>query len=568
MVQTRRRASRGWVARILLAGLVAALTAALAACGGGGGRPRGSVSPPPSPANRPPVFTSGATATVPEDTAAVFYTATATDPDGNAITFSLAGGVDQARLRITSAGALSFVAAPDFEQPVDANGDNVYLVTIAASDGTVSVTQSLSITVTDVRGAAFRVRRIASGLNFPIFIAPMPDSSGRLFVVEREGRIRIMTANGSVSATPFLDLTGTISIDGERGLLGFATAPDFFTSGRFYVFVTAPDGTIEVRRYLTIAGDLNRADPTSGDAILRVVHARNNHNGGWIGFGPDRMLYVAIGDGGGAGDPDNNGQNTNTLLGKILRLDPAGDAFPADPDRDYAIPAGNPFASAGGAPEVWAYGLRNPFRNNFDTQTGNLLIGDVGQGAIEEIDLMRPGDGGANFGWPILEGTAVFRGGPTAGMTPPVAQYSHGTGPVNGSSVTGGLVYRGPVESLLGEYIFADFVRPNIWSLPIARLVPGTTLQANEFTLRNGDFTPDTGAPTNIVSINADNAGQVYLVDFDGEIFVIETDALGIPQSAALGAPRAASQMSPQQLLREGLSRRFGGRRDAGVRRP
>ncbi|HEY5803196.1 MAG TPA: PQQ-dependent sugar dehydrogenase [Lysobacter sp.] len=538
------------------------LAVVLTACGGGGGGPRASVSPPPAPANRPPAFTSGVAATVPEDTASVFYTATASDPDGNPITFSLAGGADQARLRITSAGGLSFVTTPDFENPVDANGDNIYLVTIAASDGIVSVTQSLSVTVTNSLGASFRVRRVASGLNFPIFIAPMPDSSGRLFVVEREGRIRIMTANGALTATPFLDISGTISIDGERGLLGFATAPDFFTSGRFYIFVTALDGTIEVRRYQTVAGDLNRADPASGDAILRVPHARNNHNGGWIAFGPDRMLYIAIGDGGGSGDPDNNGQNTNTLLGKILRVDPASDGFPSDTARDYAIPSGNPFVTSGGAPEVWAYGLRNPFRNNFDSQTGNLLIGDVGQGAIEEIDLMRPGDAGANFGWPVLEGTVPFRGGPTTGMTPPVAQYSHGTGPVNGSSVTGGVVYRGTVESLLGEYIFADFVRPNIWSLPISRLVPGTTLQANEFTLRNGDFTPDAGALTNIVSINADAGGQVYLVDFDGEIFVLEAVLLGAPS----GAPSAASLASPQQLLGEALSRRFGGRR-SGDRR-
>lgn len=557
MVQSGRRALRGWVAQLPVAFLVTILAAVLTACGGGGGSPRAVVTPPPTPANRPPVFTSGATATVPEDTASVFYTATASDPDGNPITFSLAGGADQARFRITPEGALAFITAPDFENPGDANGDNVYLVTLAASDGTVSVTQSLSVTVTDVRGAAFRVRRVASGLDFPVFLAQMPDSSGRLFVVEREGRIRIMTANGAVTATPFLDITGTISIDGERGLLGFATAPDFFTSGRFYIFVTAPDGTLEVRRYLTFAGDLNRADPSSGDAILRVPHPRSNHNGGWIAFGPDGMLYIAIGDGGGSGDPDNNGQNTNTLLGKILRVDPASDAFPSEPDRDYAIPAGNPFITSGGAPEVWAYGLRNPFRNNFDPQTGNLLIGDVGQGAIEEIDLMRPSDAGANFGWPILEGTVLFRGGPTTGMTPPVAQYSHGTGPVNGSSVTGGLVYRGAVESLLGEYIFADFVSPNIWSLPISRLVPGTTLQANEFTLRNGDFTPDAGALTNIVSINADSGGQVYLVDFDGEIFVIET--------VVLGSPFAASQMTPQQLVREGLSRRFGGRQGAGA---
>lgn len=270
-------------------------------------------------------------------------------------------------------------------------------------NGTASASLALAVTVTDTdtdtASVPFRVRRVVTGLASPVFLAPVPDGSGRVFVVELPGRVRLLAPmTGIVATTPFLDLTGQLSTDGERGLLGFATAPDFATSGVFYVFVTDPAGTIEVRRYRTLAGNPDRADPASGDAILRVPHPRSNHNGGWLGFGPDKLLYIAIGDGGGAGDPDNNGQDPGTLLGTILRVDPASDAFPADPARDYAIPAGNPFAVAGGAPEVWAYGLRNPLRNSFDPATGNLLIGDVGQGAVEEIDFMRPTDGGANFG--------------------------------------------------------------------------------------------------------------------------------------------------------------------------
>ena len=507
----------GRVARHALA--LVAITVAVAACGGGGDSgsteiPRGNIAP---------AFTSATTAIVPEGVLGVVYTATASDPDGNALTFSLSGGADQAQLRITAGGVLSFVVPPDFEAPTDANLDNVYLVEIAVSDGNAMARLSLAVTVTDVANVPFRARRVAVGLESPVFLAPVPDGSGRVFVLELPGRVRLLApSTGAIAATPLLDLTGQLSTDGERGLLGFATAPDFSASGAFYVFVTDPAGTIEVRRYRTLAADRDRADPASGDVILRVPHPRSNHNGGWLGFGPDNLLYIAIGDGGGVGDPDNNGQDTNTLLGKILRVDPASDSFPSDTARDYAIPAGNPFASSGGAPEVWALGLRNPFRNSFDPATGNLLIGDVGENLVEEIDLMRPTDGGANFGWPILEGTAPFRGGSTAGLTPPVAEYRHGTGTLQGDSVTGGYVYRGPVESLRGLYVFADFVRPNVWTVPVSRLVVGSTLPSSEFTVRNTDFAPDAGALTNIASFGVDAVGNLYLLDLDGEIFIIE----------------------------------------------
>jgi hypothetical protein len=313
-----------------------------------------------------------------------------------------------------------------------------------------------------------------------------------------------------------------VSTDGERGLLGFAPAPNFTATGTFYVFLTNATGQIEIRRYRTLAADRDRADPTTADVIFSLDHPLNNHNGGWLDFGPDGLLYAGIGDGGGGGDPSNNAQNVNVLLGKILRIDPASDAFPADPLRDYAIPAGNPFAASSGRPEIWAYGLRNPFRDSFDPLTQNLWIGDVGQGAREEIDLMRPTDGGANFGWRIMEGTAVFAGPTIAGLTPPVAEYLHGGGPREGNSVTGGYVYRGPVEALRGQYIFADFINGNLWSLPIAQVSIGTTLPSSRFILRRTDFTPNAGAINNIASFGVDQAGNLYIVDFDGEIFRIE----------------------------------------------
>jgi glucose/arabinose dehydrogenase len=499
-----------------------ALAGLLTSCGGGGG---GGPQPGPPPGgNAPPAFTSAATANAAENGAGTIYQATATDPDGNPLTFSLAGGADAARFAITAAGALSFTTPPDFEAPTDADTNNVYLVTLQVSDGTTSVTLNLSVTVTNAGPDGFRVARVGTGFSQPVFLASVPDNSGRVFVVQQAGLIRILNpATGAIAGTPFLNLTGQTTTDGERGLLGFATAPDFATSGTFYVFLTNLAGSLEIRRYRTFAANRDQADPATADLLLSIPHAAfSNHNGGWIGFGPDGFLYVATGDGGGGGDPLNNGQNRNSLLGKMLRIDIAGDAFPADPNRDYAIPAGNPFAASGGAPEVWAFGLRNPFRNSFDPATGNLWIGDVGQGAREEIDLMRATDGGANFGWNILEGTANFAGTPQAGLTAPVAEYSHGAGPREGNSVTGGYVYRGPVEGLRGQYFFADFVRGNLWSFPLSRISLGSTLASSQFTLRNADFTPNQGTIGNVSSFGVDQAGNLYIVDYDGEIFRIE----------------------------------------------
>lgn len=494
----------------------------VAACGSSGSTP----TPTPTPsANRPPSFTSATSATAPENTSGTVYTASATDPDGNALTYSLSGGADRAQFAITPAGALSFTAPPDFENPADADGNNIYLVQLTVSDGSATATLDLALTVTNAGNDNFRVRRVATGFSSPLYATALPDGSGRMLIVEQGGLIRVLTpSTGAIAATPFIDVSATIASGGERGLLGVALAPDFQTSGVAYLYVTNTAGNIEIRRYTAPAGVRDRLDPATADVILAIPHPTySNHNGGWIEFGPDGNLYLGTGDGGGGGDPDNNAQNTNALLGKLLRIDPARDAFPADPNRDYAIPTGNPFATSGGAPEIWASGLRNPFRSSFDRTTGNLFIGDVGQGAVEEIDLIPAGTGGLNFGWRLREGSQPYNGGANnAAFTPPVTEYTHGSGPLQGNSVTGGYVYRGPVEALQGQYIFGDFVSGNIWSVPITRLVQGQTLASGAFTPRRTSFTPTAGAIGNIASFGVDSAGNLYIVDYDGEIFVIE----------------------------------------------
>ena len=499
------------------AGLLA-LALTLAACGGGGGSGGGGGG-----GNAPPVFTSSATATILENTAGTIYTAAASDANGDPVTFALAGGGDSALFQITQAGALSFRIPPDFEAPADANRDNVYEVGIVASDGQASTPLTAQITVTNVVSGGFQVRRVGTGFASPVFVTALPDSSGRVLVVERAGRIRILNpATGAIAATPFLDIIGQVSTDGERGLLSVALAPDYATSGRAYVYLTALDGAVQLRRYTSPAGNRDALDAASGDVLLTNPHPRSNHNGGWLGFDSAGLLYMATGDGGGANDPDFNGQNRNTLLGKMLRLDVSRDDFPADPLRDYGIPPANPYVGGGGAGEVWLYGLRNPFRNSFDRATGELWIGDVGQGAIEEVDRVQTTDSGLNMGWPLYEGTRVLFGSGPAGLTMPVTEYSHGTGPLQGNSITGGFVYRGPVEQLQGLYIFADYVSNNVWSVPIAGLTPGTTTPSSAFINRNPAFTPDAGALTSIVSFGEDQAGNLLIVSIAGSVFMIE----------------------------------------------
>ena len=271
---------------------------------------------------------------------------------------------------------------------------------------------------------------VVSGSSIPVFVTAPPKDSKRLFVVEKGGRIRIFDLiAGSLLPTPFLALTDLSSGD-EQGLLGLAFHPKFETNGLFYVNFTDGSGATNVREYRVSAGNPNVANPTSARTLLIIPQPFANHNGGWIAFGPDELLYIAMGDGGSANDPGNRAQNLGELLGKMLRIDVNGDDFPTEPGRNYKIPPTNPFVGKPGArPEIWAYGLRNPWRCSFDRKTGDLYIADVGQGSREEINFQPAASkGGENYGWRFEEGTLATGLDPIpAGiaLTNPIFEYTH-----------------------------------------------------------------------------------------------------------------------------------------------
>ncbi len=288
---------------------------------------------------------------------------------------------------------------------------------------------------------------IATGLDSPDF-ATSPPGDARIFVLEQTGTIRIVR-DGKLLPHPFLDLRARIASGGERGLLGLAFHPAFARNGVFFVDYTDRKGDTRIDRF-RVSRDPDRADSASGTMLLHVPQPYANHNGGMIAFGPDGMLYVGLGDGGSGGDPHGNGQSLGTLLGKLLRID-------VDHGTPYAIPADNPFTRTRGArPEIWAYGLRNPWRFSFDRAAPTLVIGDVGQNQWEEIDVADARVGGLNYGWNLREGLHAFRWtlGSNAHPADPVIEYSHR----DGCSVTGGYVYRGAaLPELRGTYFFSDW---------------------------------------------------------------------------------------------------------------
>ncbi len=306
--------------------------------------------------------------------------------------------------------------------------------------------------------------RVARNLSNPVFITHSGDNNGRLFIVEKGGRIRVLR-QGAVLSTPFLNLSGKVSTGSEQGLLGLAFHPDYGINGRFYVNYTDVNGDTVIAEYHRSVGNASIADPT-GRVLLKIGQPYSNHNGGMLAFGPDGYLYIGMGDGGSSGDPGNRAQSINTLLGKILRIDVDTQAG----GKQYAIPAGNPYVGKTGLDEIWSFGLRNPWRFSFDDRTGDLWIGDVGQDRYEEIDrspAVNGVDAGwrLNYGWRVLEGNACFNpssGCSTSGKTPPMAVYSHSSG----CSVTGGYVYRGlAYRGLVGGYLFGDFCSGRIWAL-------------------------------------------------------------------------------------------------------
>lgn len=361
----------------------------------------------------------------------------------------------------------------------------------------------------------------------PIFITSDPEDPDRLFVVEREGRVMLVDGSG---VSLYADLEALVSCcSGERGLLSIAPAPDFATSGRFYAAYTGKpaaggtEGDIHVDAFRAVAG----GGPPTREPIISTGHDDfANHNGGQIQFGPDGYLYISTGDGGGGGDPLGSGQNLDTLLGKVLRIDPRPGAVPP-----YEIPPGNPFTGGPGLDEIWSYGLRNPWRFSFDRASGDMAIADVGQGAREEIDYVHSpalgvvGGGGDNYGWNCREGLIAYSGAPescggASGFTDPVFDYPHadpGEGKAHGCSITGGYVVRDPsLGGLYGRYLYADFCVGEIRSLlpPAAPGAPASGDRSEGFSVSN---------PT---SFGEDSCGRLYVASNAGQVYRVVGDEL------------------------------------------
>ena len=332
---------------------------------------------------------------------------------------------------------------------------------------------------------------IGSGLSNPVFLT-QPLNDGRIFVVEQPGRIRVVR-DGVLQSTPFLDLTSRVLSGGERGLLSVAFHPQYATNHYFYVyFTTQTNGDIRIERFTTTSNP-EVADPASSKLIITIPHSSaSNHNGGLLTFGPDAMLYVGVGDGGGAGDPFQNGQNFNSLLASLLRLD-------VDHGDPYAIPADNPFVNQSGKRgEIWAKGLRNPWRYAFDAPTGLLYVADVGQDAREEVDVVPANQGGVNYGWNIMEGFACYNASSCdqTGLQKPVIDYPHSPG----CSITGGYVYRGSdIPDIRGHYFYSDYCAGFLKSL---RYSNGSALDQKDWSLTNGTVT----------SFGVDFAGELYMI--------------------------------------------------------
>jgi glucose/arabinose dehydrogenase len=362
-----------------------------------------------------------------------------------------------------------------------------------------AATSSASTPSGDSGAPRIALKLISDALNRPVYVTHAGDDSGRLFVVEKAGRI-VLLHDGRPAAEPFLDISDRVGSSGsEQGLLSVAFHPQFAQNGRLFVDYTDRNGDTVISRFQA-KGD--SADPNSETVLLTIDQPYANHNGGLVLFGPDGYLYIGMGDGGSAGDPQGNGQNRKSLLGKLLRLD-------VDNGDPYAIPPDNPWPRGDDArPEVWAYGLRNPWRFSFDRATGNLYIADVGQGQYEEIDVQPVGSrGGENYGWNKMEGEHCFQASScdSAGLVAPIAEYDHSLG----CSITGGYVYRGTAfPRLQGLYFYGDYCSGRVWALDPAAPDRGEQRELLQSKL-------------NISSFGEDQAGELYLTDLGGGLYQV-----------------------------------------------
>jgi glucose/arabinose dehydrogenase len=346
-----------------------------------------------------------------------------------------------------------------------------------------------------------RLELAASGFASPVYLTAPPGDTARLFVVEQAGRIQIVQ-HGLRLTTPFLDITGRVGSGGERGLLSVAFHPSYATNGFFYVNYTDLSGHTHVERFTVSAADSNLADTSTHRQILFVPQPYSNHNGGLVMFGPDGMLYIGMGDGGSANDPQNRAQNIDSLLGKLLRID-------VDGGNPYVSPPNNPYVGRAGRDEIWALGLRNPWRFAFDSPSGLLYIADVGQDAWEEVDVEPATRSGVNYGWRIMEGAHCFipQRCSTTGLVQPRVEYSH----ANGCSITGGFVYRGSrAPSLVGQYFYSDYCSGWLRSFTYANDTVATrTLWSVNVNLGN------------VLSFGQDARGELYVLSGNGNVYRI-----------------------------------------------
>jgi glucose/arabinose dehydrogenase len=353
---------------------------------------------------------------------------------------------------------------------------------------------------------AVNVRQFAKVNGGALAIAAPADGSGRLFVATQQGQIWSVSSDGKAAATPMLDIASRITSGGERGLLGIALHPGFPTDPRVFVDYTDLKGNTVVSSFSLASGATDGFDPGSERVILQVEQPFPNHNGGGVVFGPDSDLYIALGDGGSGGDPDGNGQNLDALLAKMLRID----VDHPSSGKAYGIPTDNPFRDENGAkPEIWLYGLRNPFRMSFDRPTGDLWIADVGQSKWEEIDVVRAGSGGGqNFGWNVTEGDHCYKPADncnTTGITPPASEYGHD----EGCAVIGGNVYRGAAFPILrGGYLFTDSCSGTIWAIPATTISIVPAVAVGEVS----------GSPA---GFGEDPAGELYIASLNGVIWKV-----------------------------------------------
>jgi len=446
-------------------------------------------------------------------------------------TYEITNGVDQANFAIDNAtGAVSFVNPPDFENPTDSDSNNIYLFEVTVTDGAFMVSQSIAVTVNDVNEAQFgltsrpsnttcvlpdspglstniALNRVFTNLSFnrPVALRQSPTNSARWYLVEQNGVIRSFLEDDS-NSTVFADLTARVSNSGnEMGLLGMAFHPNFANNNFVYLYYSTAGGSQDHQTIISrfTATNATILDVNSEFELMRIDQPFSNHNGGNILFGPDGYLYIGMGDGGSGGDPQNNGQNLFSLLGKMLRINVDGAAG----GNNYAIPADNPFVGIDGWDEIFALGLRNPWRWSFDRTSGLLYAGDVGQNQWEEVDIIT---NGGNYGWRCYEGNNIFN---TSGCQAqnsydaPIHEYNHNTG----FSITGGYVYRGSaIPGLNGTYIYSDFGSGPIWGIAN----PAGSNPVNSELISASFF---------ISSFAEDNEGEIYVLNFsNGQIFKIE----------------------------------------------